>query len=118
MKKNFLTDDIRRLVITPENWRVILPGKIPDIPKNKENIPMPPFQYHKHREIMLALSGTCIYGFDREYHECTPGTLFLIDHNVKHEYPNFSGSEQLLHLWTYVLKGPQRRRPLHQDQQR
>lgn len=103
MKKNFLTDDIRELIITPERWKVILPQKGSHAGENKNTL-TPLLQTHEHREIMLALAGTCTYGFDGDYYQCTPGTLFLVDHNIEHEYFHLSEAEQLLHLWTFALK--------------
>jgi YesN/AraC family two-component response regulator len=103
MKRNFLTDNIRQLIITPENWDVILPEKS-NMPGNKKDLSTEDSQSHAHREIMLALAGTCTYGFDGDYYQCTPGTLFLINHNVEHGYHNLSETEQLLHLWTYTLE--------------
>jgi AraC-like DNA-binding protein len=104
MKKDFLTNDIRQLIITPEHWRVILPGEISDVPENKKDAFPKHFQLHPHREIMLSLAGTCTYCFDRKLYQCAPGTLFLINHNVEHEYLHNSKTEKMLHLWTYVLK--------------
>ena len=104
MKRDFLTDDIRQLIITPENWRVIIPGEAADFSMNKTESSEKHFQSHPHREIMLSLAGTCEYYFDRKLYQCTPGTLFLINHDVEHEYLHDSKAEKILHLWTYALE--------------
>ena len=104
MKRDFLTDDIRQLIITPEHWKVIFSGEASGVPVSKKDILMDCMQSHEHREIMLSLSGTCTYRLDRNYYQCTPGTLFLIDHNVEHEYSHLEKAKKLLHLWTYTLK--------------
>lgn len=104
MKKDFLTNNIRQLIIAPEHWKIILSKETPNSQRNKKNTLTKHFQYHEHREIMLSLAGACTYGFGNNCYQCTPGTLFLINHNVGHEYVQIPESEQLLHLWTYALK--------------
>jgi len=59
---------------------------------------------HAHREILLALKGNALISLNGTSYLCSPGSLFLFDELEEHDYTYSPATEDIDHLWFYVLK--------------
>lgn len=60
--------------------------------------------HHSQREAMLVLTGHTRQALEGRFYECLPGTLFLVDHDERHDC-GYSPSSEGVHVWLYVLEG-------------
>lgn len=95
-------------LLSPEKWTLVtdfLPAKPePDTGKNSRRAAEKKMSRHAHRELLVALKGKYVYGFNGKCYNCEPGSIFLIDSNVEHELCYTQYSRNLLHMWLFVLE--------------
>ena len=54
---------------------------------------------HPHREVLIALSGSCRYGFKQHVYPCRPATVFLFDSFEEHDHYYPPQTDNVRHLW-------------------
>ena len=99
---------LRELLLSSQNWKLIT-GILPDessplptkhIPEDSDKI----LSRHWQREILIPLRGKYMYAFNGRYYDCSPGTIFFIDHEMQHEKFYTSQADGLSHIWLLVNK--------------
>lgn len=103
-----LESDISKLLLAPQSWKLItgiLPDESPtlsvnNIPKISDKI----INRHLQREILIPLQGKYPYALNGKYYDCSPGTIFIIDHEMLHEEFYTSQANGLSHIWLLINK--------------
>lgn len=110
MKSNrFFNESWLKVLMEPSKWRIVsslFPAEAPAITDErhrrwlKRNT-----DSHARREIMMCLEGECVFSHENTQYACTPGTIFLIDKNEKHDsfYPRQTNG--VFHLWMCLVEG-------------
>lgn len=103
-----LESEIKKLLLCSQNWKFVT-GILPDesspltvkyISENSDKI----LSRHLQREILIPLRGKYEYAFNGKYYDCSPGTIFLIDHEMQHEKFYTSEADGLTHIWLLINK--------------
>lgn len=106
MKEKLFSEDVERLLLSPEKWKLAAPfmpdevetvpaGQVPERDKKQ-------LGGHSHRELLVPLGGDYIYGFNEKFYHCVPGMIFFIDSGISHEALYTSCASRLTHMWFVV----------------
>lgn len=107
MENAYFKEDDLTVLLSHSKWHLVsttysdIPPVNPDnkyrewINKNSDT--------HQHREVMLALSGTSLFTLDGVTYQSSPGTIFLIDSNEKHNYYYPPFCDNIKHLWFRIV---------------
>ncbi|MBL4702822.1 MAG: AraC family transcriptional regulator [Phycisphaeraceae bacterium] len=107
MNHQAISDSLQDTFLYPQKWRLISSL----IPLEESPVTSPEHQqwsqrnthYHNYQEILIALSGTCTYGFRDRVYPCRPGSIFLFDLNEPHDCGYDPSASNLLHVWIRFL---------------
>lgn len=94
--------------LRPENWEIgscLFPAEVPAVDDSRlRRWVEANEERHAHTEVLLALSGTGLYGLQGALYEVAPGTLMLFGPFEPHQrdYPDFVPAQD--HLWLSVVR--------------
>lgn len=110
MKERFrfndlLTPDEMKVITHPEKWRWVSTLTTPDL----RPISFPEYlewgrdhgHSPSHRELFLALSGTCYFLLGDKVYRVRPGTVLMFNHYERHDYALSPWNKSFRHLWLH-----------------
>lgn len=107
MKNAYFNEDDLSILMSCSKWHLVssvnsdIPPAKPDneylkwITQNSD--------VHQHREVMLALSGKSYFTLDGVTYQSSPGTIFLLDANEKHDYYYPPSCGDIRHWWFRIV---------------
>ncbi len=99
--------EMTELLLSPEKWQFVTRHTYGSpLERHDTDTREKQFRFHKSREILMAVSGSYVLGFNGKFYEARPGTVFLIDSNLSHEYYYTADASELIHIWVHV--GPEK----------
>lgn len=96
------------MLLTPEKVRIITGNEDADFPGTDKLLSEKLMRRHASWEIMVVLAGEYVYYLNRHFYLASPGTIFLIDGNIDHEYFYSLDADKLRHLWFFGGNGFQK----------
>lgn len=105
MNEPIFTVDEVRLLLSPERWRLVLPGADGENPVPPDSAPPEPGETGSHGwcELLFALSGDYPFNFNMRRYTARAGTLFVILPHILHEQHYRPDTRGVRHLWCYPL---------------
>jgi len=107
VKNAYFSEDDLSVLLSSSKWSLVSSGysEISPVKPDKQYLKWisQSSETHQQREMMLVLSGTSYFTLGGVTYQGSPGTIFLIDSNEKHDlyYPPFGG--KIKHLWFRII---------------
>jgi|GEM_PF-6986723 len=108
-ENRFIDRDSLEILSNPCRWRIISPlhdamGR-EKVPGDKAFARWVERHHHSHPfyEVMMAVTGTSLYGIGRTIFRCRPGTMALIPPNQPHASIYTPADNHLFHVWVSFI---------------
>jgi AraC-like DNA-binding protein len=108
MDGNIIDKNMTDVLLSPWKWKIVSSLFLPDhtIVTNRrhEEWSRQHRDRHPHREVLVGLSGSCLYGYQQKLYPCNPGTVFLFDAFEEHDNYYAPATNDVCHLWLHLVR--------------
>lgn len=108
MRNELFDDESLEVLLNPASWRIISALFDEDVPSIHRQSHLAWMRSHvdSHpaREVLVALKGEGVYGYNGKVYPCAPGTVFLFDAYEAHDNFYAPDSARMTHLWFCIFE--------------